>query len=149
MLPTGAKSLANTLSGYDLVLVLGAPVFRYHAYEPGTYLSTDVSLVAITPDPGEAARAPIGDALVADAGLTLDGLLDLLETSNAADQATLKPRQRPTAADDAVPLSPEAVYDALDGILPLEAVVVNESTSDKTAFWERVTDLATEKAGSP
>ena len=49
-------------------------VFPYYPYLPGPALPEGTALVAITSDPDEAARAPVGDALVADVGLTLAAL---------------------------------------------------------------------------
>ena len=34
----GGRASPTCLAGHDLVLVVGAPVFRYHQYEPGDYL---------------------------------------------------------------------------------------------------------------
>src|SRR6202007_2924376 len=54
--------------GSDLVVVVGSSVFPYYPYIPGPLLEPDTELVAITSDPGEAARAPMGEAIVGDAG---------------------------------------------------------------------------------
>ena len=136
VLPTSIKSLSESLSEHDLILVAGAPVFRYHQYVPGPFLPPGASLVSITCDADEAARAPMGDAVVADVALTLRALV---EAVTPPDRPAPKPRPRPAPAEVTSPLSAEAVYDALDGVLPPDAVLVNESTSDKAVFWERVT----------
>ena len=52
------------LRGYDLVLVVGSSVFPYYPNIPGPLLPEGAELVAITSDPDEAARAPMGDAIV-------------------------------------------------------------------------------------
>ena len=62
---------AETLKGHDLVLVVGSSVFPYYPYIPGPLLPEGTSLVAITSDPDEAARAPMGDAIVGDVALAL------------------------------------------------------------------------------
>ena len=51
---------------------------------PGPPLPEGASLVAITSDPDEAARAPMGDALVADPALTLEALLARARASPSA-----------------------------------------------------------------
>ena len=43
--------LAQTLEPYDLVLVVGAPVFTYYPYIPGPVLPEGTSLVLVTNDP--------------------------------------------------------------------------------------------------
>ena len=71
VLPPAIGPVAETLEGHDLVLVVGASVFPYYPYIPGPLLPEGAALVAITRDPDEAARAPMGDAIVADVALTL------------------------------------------------------------------------------
>jgi benzoylformate decarboxylase len=38
LLPPGAGWISQALAGHDLVLVLGAPAFRYYPQIPGPYL---------------------------------------------------------------------------------------------------------------
>src|SRR5207248_11308387 len=76
ILPPAIGPLSETLAGHDLVLVVGASVFSYYPNIPGPLLPEGTSLVAITNDPDEAARAPMGDAIVADVALTLQALVD-------------------------------------------------------------------------
>jgi benzoylformate decarboxylase len=57
VLPFAIGRLTAKLTGHDLILVFGAPVFRYHEYVPGAYLPEGAQLVAVTSDPAEAARA--------------------------------------------------------------------------------------------
>src|SRR5271155_2380349 len=58
LLPPGAGWVSQALTGRDLVVVIGAPVFRYYPRVPGPYLPQGTSLIHITNDPDEAARAP-------------------------------------------------------------------------------------------
>src|SRR5215208_1807039 len=74
-LPPAIGPLSQMLEGHDLVLVVGSSVFPYYPYIPGPLLPEGSSLVAISNDPDEAARAPMGDAIVADVRLTLEALL--------------------------------------------------------------------------
>ncbi|MDT5049335.1 MAG: benzoylformate decarboxylase, partial [Mycobacterium sp.] len=84
MLPPGAGWVSQALTGRDLVVVIGAPVFRYYPRVPGPYLPQGTSLIHITNDPDEAARAPVGDAIIADVRSAAQALL-----------AAAKPTQRP------------------------------------------------------
>lgn len=45
-LPFGIAPLSEKLAGYDLAFVIGAPVFRYYPYVPGSYLPEGCSPVA-------------------------------------------------------------------------------------------------------
>src|SRR5271156_5621975 len=69
--PPRAQDVPAALAGHDLILVVGAEVFAYYPYAPGSYLPHGAELVAILDDPDAAARAPVGDAIVADAALVL------------------------------------------------------------------------------
>src|SRR5207244_7970974 len=64
ILPPAIGPLSETVKGHDLVLVAGSSVFPYYPNIPGPLLPEGTSLVAITSDPDEAARAPMGDAIV-------------------------------------------------------------------------------------
>ena len=65
-------------------------MFPYYPNIPGPLLPEGAALVAITSDPDEAARAPMGDAIVADVALTLEALLDARRRAG--------PRRRPSRA---------------------------------------------------
>ena len=125
-LPFAIGRLAEKLTGHDLILVFGAPVFRYHQYLPGAYLPEGAQLVAITSDPAEAARAPFGEAIVAEPQLVLCQLAAAVAPS---ERPLPQPRLRPEPATRTVPLSPETVFDVLNEVKPDEAVIVNERSS--------------------
>ncbi|HEX3317747.1 MAG TPA: benzoylformate decarboxylase [Solirubrobacteraceae bacterium] len=92
VLPPAIGPLAETLNGHDLILVAGASVFSYYPNIPGPLLPEAAALVQLTNDPDEAARAPMGDAIVADVKLTLEALTQALP---AVDREP--PPQRPPA----------------------------------------------------
>jgi benzoylformate decarboxylase len=136
VLPFAIGRLSAKLTGHDLILVFGAPVFRYHEYLPGAYLPEGAQLVAVTSDPAEAARAPVGEAIVADPQLVLCQLANAVRLS---ERLMPQPRPRPEpATGKTVPLNPETVFDVLNEVKPDEAVIVNESTSNTESFWHRI-----------
>ncbi|SFB00570.1 benzoylformate decarboxylase [Collimonas sp. OK607] len=136
LLPAGIASISRLLEGHDLVLVVGAPVFRYHQYEPGDYLPAGTHLIAITCDVNEAARAPMGDAIIADIGLTLRALSEnVSQTLRPLPAALRRPEPAP---EQPGPLTPERVFDILDEMAPRDAIYVNESTSTTNILWERL-----------
>ena len=63
------------------MLVVGSSVFPYYPYIPGPLLPPGASLVQITCDPAEAARAPMGSAIVGDVAQALAELVALLAAS--------------------------------------------------------------------
>ncbi len=76
ILPPAVQPLGEALAPHDFVLAVGTSIFPYYPNIPGPLLAEGTSLTAITSDPDEAARAPMGDAIVADVGLTLAALAE-------------------------------------------------------------------------
>ena len=95
VLPPAIGPLAQTLNGHDVILVVGTYVFPYYPYMPGPLLPEGASLIAITSDPDEAARAPMGDAIVGDVALALQQLVELVGES---DRPEPDPRPAPPGA---------------------------------------------------
>lgn len=136
VLPAAISGISAKLEGHDLVLVIGAPVFRYHQNAPGRYLPEGTQLLHLTSDVQEAARSPMGNTLVGDLHATLQALLPLLEqTDRQLPEALPMPEPVPDAPGR---LAPEVVFDALNALAPEDTIYVKESTSTVTAFWERV-----------
>lgn len=135
ILPPAIAALASALAPYDLVVCAGTSIFPYYPYLPGRALAAATALVAVTDDPAEAARAPIGDAIVADVGVTLQALLaEVNETSRLAPQVLAAPMP----AAETSPLSPARVYDVLGHVLPEDAIIVLESPSSTGALRNRL-----------
>ncbi len=76
-LSTTISRVCEQLTGYDLVVVFGGPAFRYHAWTPGAYLPKGTALVTVTADADQAARAPMGDAIVGDPAVAMEQLIPL------------------------------------------------------------------------
>jgi benzoylformate decarboxylase len=134
-LPAGIAWVSDALAGHDLVLVAGAPVFQYYPYAPGSYLPDGAELVAIMDDPAAAARAPVGDAIVADPALSLRGLLERVPQTGRPAPAPRPPLEIPAAIDS---LAPDQVYDILGPLFPRNGIIVSESMNGGAAMWDRV-----------
>jgi benzoylformate decarboxylase len=131
VLPPAIGPVAQTLEGHDLILVAGSSVFPYYPHIPGPLLPEGATLVAITSDPDEAARAPMGYAIVADVGLTLEALREAVPESS---RPALEPNPGPTEIPAADPLDSSTVHSALAEILPEDAIVVLESPASTLAL---------------
>jgi benzoylformate decarboxylase len=131
VLPPAIGPVAQTLEHHDLILVVGSSVFPYYPYIPGPLLPQGAKLVAITSDPDEAVRAPMGEAIVADVKLTLEALLALLPE---AVRPVPEPNQPPGEIPPSDPLNPSTVHTALAEVLPEDAIVVLESPSSTLAL---------------
>ncbi|MEU3346455.1 benzoylformate decarboxylase [Streptomyces sp. NPDC006700] len=136
VLPAGIAPVCEAFEGHDLVLVLGAPVFRYHEHLPGRYLPEGTRLIQVTEDASAAARAPMGEALVADPGAVIGLLLKLLDEP-AAPAGAFRPAPTPPTGDGSR-LHPEQVFAALRDELPEDTAYVVESTSTNSAWWRQM-----------
>jgi len=131
VLPPAIGPVAQTLEGHDLILTAGTSVFPYYPHIPGPLLPEGAILVAITSDPDEAARAPMGYAIVADVGLSLAALLEAVpESSRPGPEPNPGPEEIP--AED--PLNSSTVHSALAEVFPEDGIVVLESPASTLAL---------------
>jgi benzoylformate decarboxylase len=135
MLPPAIGPLTEQLRGHDVVLVIGAPVFRYYPYVPGEYLPEGTRLLHVTDDPGEAARAPVGDSLLADAALACAAFAEQVP---ASDRPAPAPPSAPPPPEMGTPLSPDALFATLARAWPEDGILVEESPSNVKALKQRV-----------
>ena len=135
VLPPAIGPVGQTLEEHDFVLVAGSSVFPYYPYIPGPPLPEGAELVEITSDPDEAARAPMGDAVVADVRLSLEALLGVVGES---DRPPPEPMDDPPPVEETDPLSPSAVHATLAQALPDDGIVVLESPTSTLALRNRV-----------
>jgi benzoylformate decarboxylase len=135
VLPPAIGPVGQTLEEHDFVLVAGSSVFPYYPYIPGPPLPEGAELVEITSDPDEAARAPMGDAIVADVKLSLQALLAAVGES---DRPAPEPMDPPPPIEDSDPLSPSAVHATLAEVFPDDGIVVLESPTSTLALRNRL-----------
>lgn len=135
-LPFAKGPLSDRLKEYDLAIVIGAPVFRYYPWVPGSYLPENLQLLHITDDPNESGRAPVGDSLLGDAVLSLE-LLEKLVTQRAQPaSAPVKqahgmaphPAAKPTPQDGQ--LSALQLFQAIRAACPDDTIIMEESPSN-------------------
>lgn len=134
VLPPAIGPLAETLAGHDLILVIGASVFSYYPYVPGRLLPEGAVLVQVTADPDEAARAPIGEAIVADPAVALAALV---QSSNGSERPAQEPRAGPVEPPPVEPgesISGTEAMAALAAAFPADGIVVLEAPSSTLAL---------------
>ncbi|HEY4997263.1 MAG TPA: thiamine pyrophosphate-dependent enzyme, partial [Solirubrobacteraceae bacterium] len=89
-------------------------------------------LLAITSDPDEAARAPMGDAILADVAMTLRALVEAL--GEDCERELPAPREAAPEPEQSDPLAPAAVHATLAELFPQDGIVVLESPSSTPAM---------------
>ncbi|SBS77076.1 Benzoylformate decarboxylase [uncultured Mycobacterium sp.] len=145
-LPMTIAEVNQAVNGHDLVLVIGASVFRYYPYVAGEYLPEGTDLLQITSDPGVTAVAPVGDSLIGDVRIALETLVDLIDAP--VDRAVPTPLDRNRAVRVSAPSEPltaDEVYATLSTVKPDDSAVVMESTSTMAELEQW---LPTTKSGS-
>jgi benzoylformate decarboxylase len=120
------KHLAEQLSGHDVVLVLGAPVFLYYPYVPAPTVEEGTRVLQITEDPEEAARAAVGSSVVGDVRAAI---LTLTELLSEPDRPMPPAPEEPPVPEAADPMPVEYVMYALSEALPEGTAIFDESIS--------------------
>ncbi|TQR85231.1 benzoylformate decarboxylase [Mycobacterium hodleri] len=129
-LPMTIAGVHDALKDYDLVIAVGAQVFRYYPFVGGDWIPEGTDVLQITTDPHLSAIAPVGDSLIGSVRTALEQLVDLVEVPG--DRSAPTPRQLPAATmpePAAAPMKPELVYQVIAAVKPENAALVNESTS--------------------
>ncbi len=134
-LPPAIGAISEALKGRDLIVVAGSSVFPYYPFIPGPFLPDGAALVLLTADPGEAARAPMGEAIVGDVGLALQTLAELVGDS---ERAAPEPLAQPGDPPHADPMSGSEAMAALRDAWPEDGIVVLESPSATNALRNRL-----------
>ncbi len=143
-LPMTIAGVTEVMRGHDLVIVLGAQVFRYYPYVPGEYLPEGSELLQITSDPALAAAAPVGDSLIGDTLLVLNEFLGMIEMRRDRTVPPARPARPPVTSETTAPLTTEAVWSTLSTVKPVDSPLVTESTS---TIAEQLRWLPTTRSG--
>ncbi|TCK23061.1 benzoylformate decarboxylase [Pseudonocardia endophytica] len=129
------RALGAELERYDLVVVLGAPAFTYHVQRPGDVAPLPPTVV-VSDDPDVLARTPHGNGVLASPGPVLRALLSVVPASDVPPVTA--GRVLPEVPDPAEGLTPALVYATLAGVLPGDAVVVEEGPSHRGALHDHL-----------
>ncbi len=145
-MPMTIAEVNQVVYGHDLVMVIGAQVFRYYPYVAGEYLPEGTELIQITVDPHLASVAPVGDSLIGDVRIALEQLIDLVDAPIGRQAPTPLNRERAVRTSaPSEPLTADEVYATLSTVTPDDSAVVMESTS---TMAELVQWMPTTRSGS-
>jgi len=138
-LPADRAGLRATLSGRDVVLSVGAPVFRQYPFAPGQLVEPGTRVVVVTDDPAEAHRSPAELAVLTTPAAICAQLAERLSQRKSGPQAPLFDRPGPPAAPRAgEKLRAGHVLSALAERLPEDAVLVEETPSNRPELHNRI-----------
>src|SRR5690625_282266 len=137
VLVPGIKSVRDSLADYDTVLVLGAPVFRYHRWEPSNYLADGTDILHVTQDAREATRAPFGRSFIADVGAVSKGLAQAVK-DRGIRRGERGSRVVPQSEQSSDGMSGSEIIEVLNRHVNETVVYVNETTSLDLDYLERI-----------
>jgi len=134
-LPFLRPQLREELAPYDLVVAVGAPVFRQTAYDPGPFVRDGTLLAVVSDDVDEVHRSPVELAVLASPDLVCREL---------AARVAQRPQppgplfQRPDPPPAGAPLKAGHVLQALADRIPADTVVVEECPSNRDELLQRI-----------
>jgi benzoylformate decarboxylase len=136
LLPAGVGTVTEKLAGHDLVIAFGAALFRYHESVDGDYLPAGAELWAVTSDPDEATRAPVGHVLVGDPSDAVRRVADLVPAREGGRRA-MPVDHAPAPSVTGPPFSLEAIMDVVGDVKGDDTVIAHEWTSAEIR-WDRL-----------
>ncbi|MBL8272083.1 benzoylformate decarboxylase [Steroidobacter sp.] len=124
--------IVSALKPYDLVLVLGAPVFTYHVEGSGPFVPPTTKLIQLVDDPAMAAWSPVGASIVTSLKA---GIEDLLKGAPPLKRAapSLSPRPLQLAGTE---LSDAYLLQQIAKLRPTGSVIVEEAPSSRSPMHD-------------
>jgi thiamine pyrophosphate-dependent acetolactate synthase large subunit-like protein len=129
-LPAGRARLREALGGHDVVLAVGAPVFRQYPYEQGPFVNPGTTVALVTDDVEDAHHSPVQFAVVAGPAAVCAALAERVPARSATTPAPTRPASpRPPTGGE--PLRASHVMAALAERVAADTVVVEETPSSR------------------
>jgi benzoylformate decarboxylase len=137
-LPPGRTGLRQALAGHDLVLAVGAPVFRQYHYEHGPLVEEGTSVVVVSDNAAEVHRSPADLAVLADPAELCAALAAELEPRDVPWPEPMSRPPAPPPPRPGEPLLAGHVLAALAERLPADVVLVEEVPSSRSELHARI-----------
>jgi benzoylformate decarboxylase len=119
--------VVSSLTGHDLVVVLGAPAFTYHVEGIGPHAPPGTKLFQLVDDPGVAAWAPVGMSVVTS---LQDGVRELLAGPPPRRRAAPRELVRPPRVSGS-PFTDKYLLQQLAALRPRDSIIVEEAPSTR------------------
>ncbi|MEP7312890.1 MAG: benzoylformate decarboxylase, partial [Pseudomonadota bacterium] len=140
-LPAFREEISRRLAGHDLLLVIGAPVFTYHAEGTGPFTPAGLQVFQLTEDADWAACAIAGTAIVCSVGTGLRDLLARPGPAKPAAQQGRRPGARIALAD---PMPDTFLMQTLADLRAPDSIVVEEAPSSRSPMQAHLPILKSE-----
>jgi benzoylformate decarboxylase len=130
-LSASRSTVRGQLSEFDLILSVGAPVFRQYNYEPGDMFAPGTRVFVLTQDSDEAHRSPAELSIIADLAPTLRALTEVV-TPVEKLRTGIEFKRRVLAAPAAgEPLRASQVMAELAKLVSDDVILVEETPSSR------------------
>ena len=137
-MPASRAELRERLAGNDLVVAVGAPVFRQYPYEPGALLGERTRVALVSDDPEEVHRSPAELALLAAPAGVCAALLEYVDSRDGPSPQGMSRPPAPSLPRQGEPLQAGHVLAALAERLPADAVLIEEAPSARPELHARI-----------
>ncbi len=137
-LPADRSRLRETLAPHDLVLAVGAPVFRQYVFAAGPLTQETTRVALVTDDQAEAHRSPTDLTLLADPAVTCTALLSRVRPRVADPPFASGPPAKLSAPAAGERLLAGHVFDALSAHMAPEAIIFEETPSSRAELQRRL-----------
>ena len=121
------RPLAEQLSRYDTVVVLGAPVFLYYAYVPGDAITPGTKLYQITNSTRDASAALAGTNIVGNVSVAAKYIAARVKPI----ERSVVPCPKPPEPRPEYPIATAYLFWTLNKLLPRDAILSEECPSSK------------------
>jgi benzoylformate decarboxylase len=129
-LTASPEAVSQALSGYDVVLVIGAPVFTFHVPGDCALFSGGTRIFQLTSDGEALAAAPAGTGILGTLRQALPALAERLkQRERSAPQ-----RKRAPEPNAGHPIKAEYLLHTLSRLMPSAAIVVEEAPVHRPAI---------------
>ncbi len=134
LLAADRAKIVAALEPYDLVLVLGAPVFTYHVEGAGPFVPPGTTLIQLIDDPAMAAWSPLGMSIVTSLKA---GIVELLDGAAPCWRSEPARASRP-ARIEAGELSDSYLLQQIAKLRPAGSIVVEEAPSSRAPMHDHL-----------
>jgi benzoylformate decarboxylase len=137
-LPADRPRLRKALAGHDVVVAVGAPVFRQYDFMPGPLVLEGTRVAIVSEDPAEVHRSPAELALLAAPAAVCAQLAELVPARDADPPPPFRRPAAPPPPGPGEPLRAGHVLAALAERMPADAVLVEETPSSRPELHARI-----------
>jgi len=137
-LPADRARLRRALAPHDVVFAVGAPVFRQYPFVAGPFVEPGTRVAMVSRDASEVHRSTADLAVLAAPGPVCEQLARIVPARGTAAPGPfpVPPAPEPPAAGE--PLRAAHVFSALAERLPRNAIVIEESPSNRPELLVRL-----------